>query len=198
MVALRLQKMTDKEIIIAALQKAERRMRGNRLCNDLSLALALFLLFPLAFKICDLVFRFSGTTIAAAAGIWIIALIVYSAGLVRRKGTLAHAAASIDKRAALHDELRTAYWFIENPRPSGWVDVQIQRAAKNVQKLDVDRVFPRAVPHTLYLAGVILVFVVSLNFIPATLFGDRLLLEAAKATAASDETLDLTDIAAGL
>lgn len=190
--------MSDSEIIIESLRKVERRLRRNRLCKDFLWALALFLIFPLAFKAYDLFIPLTGITVVIAVGIWFAALAVYSASLLRQKGTLAQAAAAVDKRLALHDELKTAFWFIENPRASEWVEVQIERAAKSAQKVDVDRLYPRAVPNTLYFAAGMLVVVVGLNFVPSSQNHNWLALEAATPNSVEDQNLDLTAINEGL
>ncbi len=190
--------MSDREIIVKSLQKVERRLRRNRLCRDFLWALSLFLIFPVGFKLSDLFIVFSGTTVAIAVGIWFVALAGYSSRLLRQKGTLAQAAAAVDKDLTLHDELKTACWFIENPRASDWVAVQMERAAKSAQRLDVDRLYPRAVPKNLYLAAGMLLLVVGLNFIPLSVNHNWFALEAAPQSSVEREGLDLADIHAGL
>ena len=191
--------MSDRELIVKSLRKVERRLRRNRLCGDFLWGLALFLIFPLGFKVLDLFVPFTGMTVAIAVGIWFVALAAYSARLLlMQKGTLAQAAAAVDKRLALHDELKTACWFIENPRASDWVDVQIERAAKSAQKVDVDRLYPRAVPNSLYWAAGMLVLVAGLNFVPYSQNHNWLALEAATPNSVEDQNLDLAGINAGL
>src|SRR5437764_219134 len=140
------QSMSDKEIIIASLQRVELRIRGNRLFNELTLGAVLFLAFPLAFKFWDLLDPLRAATITVLMGIWVLLFGAYVVWRYLRRGTLRDAAASIDKDADLHDELKTAFWFINNPRQSAWVDAQIQRAARNAQALNLDRFYPRHIP----------------------------------------------------
>lgn len=158
--------MSDREIIISSLQRVDRRIRGNRLFKDLSLALGLFLIFPLLFQILDFFRPFDRTTIAVVLGLWLLAFGGYSVRLLRQNGSLAQAAVSIDRRLALNDEIKTAYWFIRNPRPSAWVDVQIQRAARSAQNFDVDRLYPRVIPRASYLAAGMLLLVIGVSLIP--------------------------------
>lgn len=190
--------MSDREIIVKSLQKVERRLRRNRLLRDFLWALSLFLIFPLAFKLFDLFIPFTGMTVAIAAGIWFVALAGYSVRLLRQKGTLEQTAAAVDKRMALHDELRTACWFIENPRASEWVAVQMERAAKSARMLDVDRLYPRAAPKSLYLAAGMLLLVAGLNFMPLSMNHNWFALEAAPQGSVAEKHLDLADINAGL
>jgi hypothetical protein len=143
-------------------------------------------LFPVAFKIVDLISPFRGRTVATLLGVWLIAVVCYFVWRSRRKGTLAEAAADVDGRAALADELKTAYWFINNPRASEWVDLQIRRAAKRVSELNVNRLYPRSIPRTSYVALGLFAVWVLLNFAPLSWNNNWLLLQAAPA-------FDLTD-----
>src|SRR5580693_2405845 len=118
--------MSDKEIIIASLQRVERRIRRNRLFNELTLGAVLFLVIPLLLKIWDLFEPLRGTTITIIFGIWVVLFTAYVIWRAVQKGTLNQAAVSADKNAGLHDELKTAFWFINNPRPSEWINAQIQ------------------------------------------------------------------------
>src|SRR5262245_27260057 len=144
--------MSDKEIILNSLQTVERRIRANQCFKDGSFALVLFLVFPLAFKIVDLFHPFQATTVFPVLAVWLIALLTYCFVLFRRKGTLAQAAASIDKRLVLHDSIKTAYWFMEQPRRTDRVDGQLQRAAGSIRTLDVKRLYPSTVPRSSFIA----------------------------------------------
>src|SRR5262245_26849274 len=156
--------MSDKEIIIASLRRVERRIRANRLFTELNLGAAFFLSVPLLLKMWDLVEPLRGVTIGIIGGIWVLLFIAFAVWRLVQKGTLQEAAASADTRAGLSDELKTAFWFIHNPRPSVWVDAQIRRAARNARNLNLDILFPRHIPRTFYVvAGMITLFVV-LNF----------------------------------
>lgn len=178
--------MSDREIIIKSLEKVERRIRTNRLFHELTFALALFLVFPLAFKGVDLITPFRATTITVVFAVWIVAFAAYLVWRLLQKETLRQVAAAIDSKAGLHDEIKTAYWFINNPRSSEWVDVQIQRAAQNAQRLDVDRLYPRAIPKTSYIAAAMVLLFVALNFIPLPWNHNWLTLQAAPAYPLTD------------
>src|SRR5215510_12000238 len=100
--------MSDREVIIKSLKKAERRVRTNRVLRDLSVAFSLFLLFPLAFKIWDLFSPFRGTTVTIVLFVWLSLLAVYSLMRILRIGTLEETATQLDKKVGLSDELKTA------------------------------------------------------------------------------------------
>src|SRR5262245_42475909 len=178
--------MSDREIIVKALQKAERRLRTNRLARDLIFSLSLFLLFPLAFKIWDLFSPFRGRTVVIVLGVWAACLAIYTLRRTLRKGTLEQAAAQVDAKATLHDELKTAYWFITHPLTSDWVDGQIRRASKRASGLNMDRLYPRVIPANSYLAAGLLALLIALNFVPLPSNHNWVYLQAAPAFSLTD------------
>src|SRR5215471_3428985 len=179
--------MSDKEIIIASLRRVERRIRANRLLTELNLGAAFFLAIPLLLKIWDLVEPLRGVTIGIIGGIWVLLLAAFGVWRLMQKGTLQDAAASADTHADLRDELKTAFWFIHNPRPSAWVDAQIRRAARDARNLNLDILYPRHIPRTFYVAAAMIVLFVSLNFAPLPWNHNWLNLQAAPAFALTDK-----------
>src|SRR5262245_61721893 len=109
--------MSDQEIILASLRRVDRRIRTNRLLHELTLGAALFLVIPLLLKIWDLFEPLRAVTIGIIVGIWVLLFSAYVVWRFLQRGTLGEAAASADKKADLQDELKTAFWFINNPRP---------------------------------------------------------------------------------
>jgi len=183
--------MSDKEIIIASLRRVERRIRTNRLFTELSFGALLFLALPLLLKLWDLVQPMRGVTVSIIAGIWVLLFAGYVAWRVIQKGTLEQAASSADQQAGLRDELKTAFWFINNPRSSDWVDAQIRRAARGAESMDVNVLYPRTLPRTSYIAGAMVLVFVLLNFVPLPWNHNWLALQAAPAFSLTDKELDL-------
>src|SRR5262245_10669329 len=183
--------MSDKEIIIRSLQKIDRRIRGNRLLRELLLALSIFLLVPVIFKVWDLFRPFRGVTVITVLGLWFIGVVVYLATRLSGKGSLEHAAAAIDKKASLHDELKSAYWFVMNPtaikRSTDWVELQVRRAAQQVIQLDVERHYPRRIPSTLYVVMALVAAFIALNFVPLSQNHNWAYLQGAPAFSLSPE-----------
>src|SRR5437870_967207 len=173
--------MSDKEIIIKSLERVERRIRTNRLFNELALGATFFLAFPLALKIWDLFDPLRASAITIIAGIWVLLFATYVVWHSLRRGTLNQAAASIDRTAGLNDEIKTAFWFLNNPRQSEWVDVQIHRAASRAKTINLDAFFPRPVPRTSYIAAGLLLLFIGLNFVPLPFNHNWLALQAAPA-----------------
>jgi hypothetical protein len=120
-------------------------------------------------------------------GLWAVATAVWIILRLRGKSPLAHVAGNIDKKAQLHDQLKTAFWFIQNPRTSDWVDAQIHRAAQAATKLRIDVLFPRRIPRASYLVGGLLFLLVALNFLPLSLNYNWVYLHAAPPFRLNDE-----------
>src|SRR5262245_52519644 len=171
--------MSDKEVILRSLQKVERRIRTHQHFGELARGVALFLLFPLGLKIADFALSFRGTVVFPVLGTWLLALMCYSIWLLCRKGTLSDAAASVDKKLKLQDELTTAYWFINNPRRSEWTDLQISRAAAKARTIDSARLYPRFIPRSLFIAAAMLFLFIVLNLSPFSPHRNWLVLQAA-------------------
>jgi hypothetical protein len=179
--------MSDKEIIVASLQRIERRIRINRLLHELMFGAILFFAIPLLLKVWDLFDPLRGVTISIIVGIWVLLFSAYIAWRALQKGTLSQAAVSADAKAGLHDELKTAFWFVNNPRPSEWVDAQLRRAAAKAQSLKLDSLFPRRIPRTGFVAAAMAVLFAVLNFVPLPWNHNWLTLQAAPAFALNEK-----------
>src|SRR5688572_23186245 len=158
--------MSDRELIIHFLEKAEKRFRSNKRFNDIAVTLAIAFVVPVLFKLLDLYFLFRGRTVVVFLGLWAVATVVWIVLKLRGKSPLNQVAGSIDSKAQLNDQLKTAYWFIQNPRESPWVDAQIRHTARAAGGLRLDTLFPRRFPRASYLAASLLFALVALNFIP--------------------------------
>jgi hypothetical protein len=179
--------MADKEIIINCLQKIERRLRAERLFQELTFGLAVFLIFPLALKIWDLFSPISAAALTVTLVVWLISFGIYAVRGILRKGTLDQVAALVDQRAGLQDEMKTAFWFINHPQPSEWVDVQIRRAAGTVGRLDLNRLYPRTLPRALYIAGGMMLAFVVLNLLPLPWNHNWMAMEAASPSRTAEQ-----------
>ena len=151
--------MSDSELIIRLLKEVERRTRGNRILQETATGLAMAMIIPVAFKLLDLLVSFRTTTVMIFFAVWAIATAAWLVWRARGlKQTLQGIAANIDTTADGHDQLKTAYWFIRNPQDSPWVKAQIQRAADDAKRLQVNSLYPRRFPRASFMAvGLILV-----------------------------------------
>jgi hypothetical protein len=157
--------MSDREIIINLLRGVEWRLRIHRLLGEFMLAASVVLAVLVALKTVAIFFPvgFGLAVLAyAATALLFVGCLLWR---FRRRGTLDQAAISVDQKAGLNDEIKTALWFIHNPRNSEWVDGQIQRAARKAAKVDLRRAYPGAIPRASYGAAAMAVLLISLNFV---------------------------------
>ena len=177
--------MSDKELIIKSLQKAERRIRANRLLVELAFGLCVSLIIPVSFKILDLVYPLRGVTVAVVMTLWLVGIAVYIGMKLSKKETLIQAATALDTKASLSDEMKSAYWFVTSTptteRSADWIDLQVRRAAKRASELNIEQLYPRAIPRTAWMAGVLLILLGILNFTPFSQNHNWLLGETAPA-----------------
>ncbi|HET9219358.1 MAG TPA: hypothetical protein VFR18_20395 [Terriglobia bacterium] len=171
--------MSDRELIIHFLEKAEKRARSNKRFNDIAITLAIAFVVPVVFKLLDLYFLFRGRTVVIFLGVWAITTLIWILMRWTGKSSLNHIAGSIDSKAHLNDQLKTAYWFIQNPRESRWVDAQIRYTANTTGKLRLDTLFPRRFPRASWLVAGLLFVLVALNFVPLSLNYNWFALQAA-------------------
>jgi len=184
--------MSDSESIIRLLKAAEKRVRGNRMVQEIAYGLAIALVLPVLFKILDFFVGFRLTTVAIFFAVWGIITLVWLVWRTRGLGeSLQKVAASLDSRSSGHDQIKTAYWFIRNPKESDWVDVQIQRAAASARSMAVNSLYPRQLPRASYMAIGLILLLGLLNFAPLPWNKNWLLGEGAPAF-----TLDDADKAA--
>jgi hypothetical protein len=162
--------MSDKELIIRSLEKVHRRMRMNRLLGDLTFGLSVFLLLPILFKTWDLFQPFRGITVAVVLTLWFIGVIAYFIWRLSERTPLSQAAAALDSKASLRDEIKSAYWFVTNPnstqRSADWVELQVRRAAQRASRVNIDGLYPRVIPSSSYLVLGLVAVLIGLNFIP--------------------------------
>jgi len=178
--------MSDRELIIGLLKRVEQRRRANRFLKSSAAALTLSLLIPVSFKLVDLITPFRGRTVGIVLAVWAAASIGFILWKLRGRESLAEVAARVDHRADLHDQIKTAYWFIQNPSHSEWVDAQLRRAARNAGSIDLDRLYPRFIPKSSYLAVALVFLLGALNFVPLPWNHNWLYLQAAPAFSFSD------------
>src|SRR4029078_12909543 len=83
------------------------------------------------------------------------------------------------------------YWFVMNPtaikRSTDWVELQVRRAAQQVNQLDVERYDPTRIPTTSYAVVLLIALFVGLNFVPLSQNHNWAYLQAAPAFSLSPE-----------
>lgn len=167
--------MSDRETIVQNLAKVESRIRTNRRVARIGAGLAVFILFAILVKVWDLVSPFSSSAIRGFWGVWFAGLAAFVIHSLRFRGSLSEAAAKVDQRASLKDEIVSAYWFVSRNASGPWIDLHVRRAAETVRKLNLRSLYPRIVPRTSYVAVTGTVLLLALNFAPLQLADSWLL-----------------------
>lgn len=78
------------------------------------------------------------------------------------------AAAEVDARSGLNNEILSAYWFAQQGRLSGWETLVVQRAARSLGARDVAELFPLRLPGSVLAAGALGALVLGLSLAGGT------------------------------
>lgn len=123
--------------------------------------------FSVLLKIAEILFPFQ------APG-WEILLsgsfCIYLVFSIRRKlksEWLDRAAGMADKLGGLRDEIKTAYWFMRHPKKSAWIDLQLKGAAKSLDSMKINELFPLSVSKWFWGVFVLIAVQVSLGVLPS-------------------------------
>jgi hypothetical protein len=155
-------------VISAVLRRIDRQVRINRVIEHLSVAVCLMLGALLAVKIVSMLLPVPVPTTLSVIG---LAAALYAGFLVWSQigaRQLGRAAGVADRRGDLHDELKSAYWFMRQDRPapqSEWVRTQVERAAVTAGGLDVKRLVPTVMPQRFWLALGMWALLIGLSFV---------------------------------
>jgi len=158
--------VSHRTIIIDFLKKVERRRQLDYLSRKISFGAMVFLLVLIFLKLWDVVSPIRPSVLTGGVLVCLVGIIVYLVWHMVRRRSLQNTAASIDSKAGLHDEMKTALWFITNPSASHWIDAQIVRAATRTRTLDVKRLYPRSISNTVYIVAGMLAVFIGLNLLP--------------------------------
>jgi hypothetical protein len=173
--------MLDRDILLGLLRRFGNRRHGNDLMKHSVATLAWCLTAPVLFKVVDLFFPFRGRTVTAFFTVWLLATAAAIFWRLRRGAILRDTAAALDRKANLHDEIKTAVWFIENRQTSRWIDAQLARATRTAGRIDGTALFPRVLPRTLVVAVSLFLALGILNFLPLSLNNNWFALKATPA-----------------
>lgn len=139
----------------------------NRVLDHLSIVVALVLATLVSVKIIGMLVPIVAPSPLLIVGISTAAFLGFLAWSQYGAQHLGRAAVVADARGNLHDELKSAYWFMRQDHRTGWTDVQVERAALTARGLQPRGLVPTVVPQRFWGAlglGAILLF---LNWVPA-------------------------------
>lgn len=158
--------MSDRETIVRILRKAQSRIRRNRLVERLASGFVYFIGAGVAVKVVGLVVLLGTGFLRAFWAGWFVALAVFVVRSLRGSQDLGKTAGDLDRKARLDDEVLSAYWFLKQESATPWINLHIERAAKQVRQIDLGRLYPLSLPRSVYLAGAGLGVLFALNFAP--------------------------------
>lgn len=147
--------MADKDIVIEWLGSAARRIRLNERVESVSRMCVSLLLLALAWYAMRAVIRTPqvASAIFPLFVIAAVAVLVYFAWRMLRGPDRALAAALVDARAGLNNEVTSALWFTSDVVGDEFVGAHLARAARTVSKLNPVHLIPFVLPRSVPLAA---------------------------------------------
>jgi hypothetical protein len=149
--------MRDREVIISLLRTVAMRMRLARVLSEVGFALCVVFFALAAFELIRV--SLAGAINGFYQSVLGTALVAFSLLVILRalkRVSMAQAASLIDARLPLHDELKSAYWFVSQQQQiddgADFVRMHVANAARTAQQVRGARVLPLTVPRSLLLA----------------------------------------------
>ena len=150
--------MKDREAIVGLLRSVAARMRVARVLHEFGFVLCVVLsalaVFALVREPLSSVF---GETLRLVFGGVLAAFSVYVIGRGLRRVPMSQAASLVDSRLPLHDEIKSAYWFVSQRErgdvgEDAFVSAHVANAARTAQRVQSPRVLPLRMPRSVVLA----------------------------------------------
>jgi hypothetical protein len=159
------QDASDRDVIIRSLRKIRLARYIDKIVRNTSAIACVALPVLIGFRILAWLVPLDRTVSITALIVWTLATLAALAWRLRHPYTLEQAAAALDAFAGLNDEIKSAYWFLENRTDSPWIQAQISRAARNVS-LNTKALCSRSLPRSSYASAAMAVLVVIMNSYP--------------------------------
>jgi hypothetical protein len=157
----------ERSTITAVLRRIDLKVRFNQTLHHFSVATCLVLGALLLIEVAPLLVPVSvprGSLIVTGGLAAFLAFLIWSQVGGWR---LERAAGVADQRANLHDEIKSAYWFIRQDDSSPWVDLLVGRAAQTARRLDPRRLVPMTIPKRFGIALVLFGLLQAIALVPS-------------------------------
>ena len=141
-------------------------MRLNSILDHLSIAACLLLATLVMVKIIGMLVPISAPSplvMVVVAVVAYLAFLIWSQINARQLGIAAGVA---DQRGDLHDELKSAYWFMRQDYHTGWTEAQVERAAQTARGLELKKLVPTVLPQRLWGALALGAILLVLSWVP--------------------------------
>ena len=158
----------NRAVVSRVLETIEHRLRFDRLLRELTVGFSLSMAIPLALVLWHLFSPIQTTTFWLVILFWLLGFCSFTLWRLSQKGSLTQAATSVDLRAKLKDELKSARWFISKSTSSPWVEAHLDRAAHTADKLDIVELYPKQTPRNFFTAIGLFVLLIALNLVPTS------------------------------
>lgn len=153
----------DRQIIIDLATAVDRRLRRQEQARLLTRAFVWSLVVPFGLTVAPLVAPVPAWLIITALSTWIVLFGSSAIWVWSRRRTLAQAAAEVDRRAALNNELASALWFVEQRASSPWIDFHVGRAALRAGTINAETLLPWQWPEEIRTAGALVAVLIVVN-----------------------------------
>jgi len=157
---------SEQSAIRGILTRVDRQGRVNSVLDYVSIAVCLVLATLLTVKLVGMIVPIAAPSALAVVSVCVVLLGVLLVWTQYGARHLGRAAAVTDDRGNLHDEIKSAYWFMRQDYGTDWTKTQVQRAADTARRLEAKRLVPTIVPQRLWLAVAMLALIVGLTFVP--------------------------------
>ena len=184
---------SEQLVISGTLARIDRQVRVNRVLDHLSIAVSLLLATLVSLKIIGMLVPIAAPSPLLIVGISTAAFLGFLAWSQYGAQHLGQAAAVADARGNLHDEIKSAYWFMHQEHRTMWTDAQVERAALTARGLQPKGLVPTVVPQRFWGAlglGAILMFLSWVPAGPPLLTFTRALADPTRLTADQEEQFE--------
>jgi hypothetical protein len=146
--------MSERDILSQWLGRAARCMRINRGLGDAAATACFILCAAIIYELLRIaaVDRHVLTALRPLFLMSALTALGWFAWRSLQSISRAQAAAAADRRAGLEDQLGSAWWFAHQALRSPLIDLLLERAVGTVQRLEPRKLFPLALPRTLFVA----------------------------------------------
>lgn len=160
-------KGSSQSVISGVLARIDRQVRLNRVIDHLSIALSLVLATLVSVELIGMVVPITVPPTLLIVVIAVVGYLLFLAWSQIGARQLGLAAGVADSRGNLHDELKSAYWFMRQDYRTAWTRMQVARATETARNLQVKRLVPTLIPQRFWAALALAGLLVALGFVPA-------------------------------
>ena len=158
---------SGRSVINGLLKKVDRQFRLNQIFDHLSVAVCFVVATLVTIKILGMLVNIWAPSTLIVVATSAVLSAVFLIGTQYGARQLGRAAAIADTAGRLHDELKSAYWFMRQDHRTVWAEAQVHRATQTARGLQAKRLVPTIVPRRVWIAAVLSGILLLLQSVPA-------------------------------